>query len=199
MTLNSSGNVGIGISAPVSLLQLYKSNSAAVLGKNSDANLLIDSGDYGNSTYKGQISFVYYTGPFTYSPAAIAFIPTTGSGAGRGDLTFFTRDTTSDVAPTERMRITSGGIVQINSSMQTTISSKTVEYSNDGYGGYAYVYGAYGSTTPVGWPYSNWYPLLKRKWALVFSLVRGGGDNSGSNRGDYSYTEVRVVAVDAAV
>jgi hypothetical protein len=39
-----------------------------------------------------------------------------------------------------------------------------------------YVYGAYGSTTPVGWPYHHWYPLLKRKWALVFALVRGGGD-----------------------
>jgi hypothetical protein len=39
-----------------------------------------------------------------------------------------------------------------------------------------YVYGAYGSTTPIGWPYNHWYPLLKRKWALVFALVRGGGD-----------------------
>lgn len=39
-----------------------------------------------------------------------------------------------------------------------------------------YVYGSYGSSTPIGWPYQNWYPLLKRKWALVFALVRGGGD-----------------------
>lgn len=39
-----------------------------------------------------------------------------------------------------------------------------------------YVYGAYGSSTPIAWPYQNWYPLLKRKWAIVFALVRGGGD-----------------------
>ena len=39
-----------------------------------------------------------------------------------------------------------------------------------------YVYGSYGSTTPIGWPYANWYPILKRKWAIVFALVRGGGD-----------------------
>ena len=39
-----------------------------------------------------------------------------------------------------------------------------------------YVYGAYGSSTPIGWPYQNWYSLLKRKWAIVFALVRGGGD-----------------------
>ena len=39
-----------------------------------------------------------------------------------------------------------------------------------------YVYGAYGSSTPVSWPYYTWYPLLKRKWAIVFAMVRGGGD-----------------------
>jgi protease II len=39
-----------------------------------------------------------------------------------------------------------------------------------------YVYGAYGSFTPIGWPYMTWYPILKRKWAIVFALVRGGGD-----------------------
>ena len=39
-----------------------------------------------------------------------------------------------------------------------------------------YVYGAYGSSTPIGWPYNQWFPLLKRKWAIVFAMVRGGGD-----------------------
>jgi prolyl oligopeptidase PreP (S9A serine peptidase family) len=41
---------------------------------------------------------------------------------------------------------------------------------------FIYIYGAYGSSTPIGWPYAQWYPLLKRKWAMVFALVRGGGD-----------------------
>jgi protease II len=39
-----------------------------------------------------------------------------------------------------------------------------------------YVYGAYGSSTQIGWPYNKWYPILKRKWAIVYALVRGGGD-----------------------
>jgi hypothetical protein len=39
-----------------------------------------------------------------------------------------------------------------------------------------YAYGAYGATTPVEWPYQNWYPLLKRGWAIVFAMIRGGGD-----------------------
>jgi len=41
---------------------------------------------------------------------------------------------------------------------------------------FIYVYGAYGSSTPVNWPHQNWYPLLKRKWAIIFAMVRGGGD-----------------------
>jgi protease II len=38
------------------------------------------------------------------------------------------------------------------------------------------VYGAYGTITPVDWPYESWYPLLSRKWAMVYAMVRGGGD-----------------------
>jgi prolyl oligopeptidase PreP (S9A serine peptidase family) len=41
-----------------------------------------------------------------------------------------------------------------------------------------YAYGAYGANTPVLWPHSVWYPLIKRKWALVFAFVRGGGDHT---------------------
>jgi len=28
----------------------------------------------------------------------------------------------------------------------------------------------------VDWPYELWYPLLSRKWAIVYAMVRGGGD-----------------------
>ena len=38
------------------------------------------------------------------------------------------------------------------------------------------VYGAYGTITPVDWPYELWYPLLSRKWAIVYAMVRGSGD-----------------------
>jgi oligopeptidase B len=41
-----------------------------------------------------------------------------------------------------------------------------------------YVYGAYGTQTPIAWTQQQWYPLLKRKWAIVYALVRGGGDKS---------------------
>jgi protease II len=43
---------------------------------------------------------------------------------------------------------------------------------------FIYVYGAYGTVTPIDWPYESWYPLLRRKWAVVFAMVRGGGDDN---------------------
>jgi hypothetical protein len=41
-----------------------------------------------------------------------------------------------------------------------------------------YVYGAYGSTTTIEWPYKIWYSLLQRRWAIVYAMVRGSGDNN---------------------
>jgi len=58
-----------------------------------------------------------------------------------------------------------------------------------------YVYGAYGSSTPIGWPYNKWYPLLKRKWALVFAMVRGGGDIDAA-WAEMARRENRKVAID---
>lgn len=40
-----------------------------------------------------------------------------------------------------------------------------------------YVYGAYGASSLIDWPYKLWYPLLQRRWVIVYALVRGGGDN----------------------
>ena len=60
---------------------------------------------------------------------------------------------------------------------------------------FVYVYGAYGSSTPIDWPYQSWYPLLSRKWAVVFALVRGGGDVD-SAWADAARTDHRHRAID---
>ena len=39
-------------------------------------------------------------------------------------------------------------------------------------------YGAYGSTTSVGTCNNDFYPLIKRDWAIAYAFVRGGGDVS---------------------
>ena len=58
-----------------------------------------------------------------------------------------------------------------------------------------YVYGAYGSSTPVDWPYKNWGPILQRKWAIVFAMVRGGGDDNAA-WADRARRDNRGLAVD---
>lgn len=58
-----------------------------------------------------------------------------------------------------------------------------------------YVYGAYGTVTPIDWPYRSWYPLLKRGWAIVFALVRGGGDANAA-WADAARRDHRHIAVD---
>ena len=57
------------------------------------------------------------------------------------------------------------------------------------------VYGAYGTITPVDWPYELWYPLLSRKWAVVFAMVRGSGDNDEA-WGEQARRDNRHVVVD---
>jgi hypothetical protein len=58
-----------------------------------------------------------------------------------------------------------------------------------------YVYGAYGSMTPIDWIYYPWYPLIKRNWAITFALVRGGGDIDAS-WADMARRENRHISVD---
>ena len=58
-----------------------------------------------------------------------------------------------------------------------------------------YVYGAYGSSTVIQWPYATWYPLLKRGWAIVFAMVRGGGDKNAA-WADAARRDHRHLAVD---
>ena len=58
-----------------------------------------------------------------------------------------------------------------------------------------YVYGSYGTATKIQWVYEEWYPFLKRKWAIVFALVRGGGDID-AEWADASRRENRHLSVD---
>jgi hypothetical protein len=125
----NGGNVGIGTTSPLSLLELNSTNYTGAL-------LTLDAGISSSTTQMarsigrpllklGKTSFSttagdYYGIGFGFSPALtdnscteIGTIITNTSGNDTGDLVFSTRPGTNNVAATERMRITSAGNIGI--------------------------------------------------------------------------------------
>jgi hypothetical protein len=119
MRLHNSGKLGIGTdnTTPTGKLTIaYPSgNNAPNTITAASTYLQLGSTDYGpNNDGKFMIGFGYTNGTAnTNSPAYIGFEEATTSGDTYGDLTFYTRSVYSDTAPTERMRITGGGVVKI--------------------------------------------------------------------------------------
>ena len=108
MIVNSSGNVGIGTNSPSSILTVLKTITTNYGAKGNGA---ISLGTAGSTGEANLINFGYDAG--TWQPAYMGYLCTSGAGSSNGALIFATRDSTSDVQPTERMRITSGGYVGI--------------------------------------------------------------------------------------
>jgi len=103
-----AGNVGIGISSPISQLELSGNAGTAgpVLGAGTllleDPTNLVGSG--GALTF-GEQAGTYFAGIKGYA--------TNGSNNTQGDLAFYTRNATTDASLTERMRIMSSGAVGV--------------------------------------------------------------------------------------
>ena len=128
MRIQKSGNVGIGNTVPQGKLTISEAagNNAPSTITSANTYLHLGSGDFGpSSNGKFMIGFGYTAGATnTNSPAYIGFEESTTSGNTKGDLTFLTRDVTTDTAPTERMRIdSSGSITTPNGSFNGTIGS----------------------------------------------------------------------------
>ena len=111
MTIDSSQRVGIGSSSPV--------GKVMILGADTTTFGTITNGALNLGTVNGtangrfvNLNFGYDTGA-TNAPAAIGFTYTSATGNGAGSLYFGTRSVTTDTAPTERLVITSAGLVGI--------------------------------------------------------------------------------------
>ncbi len=103
--IDSSGNLGIGITSPVSPLTAARGN---VTGAGQWASSAIAVYNPTNTGSYSQISFGYTVGT-TNAAAYIGYVSTNQGTNGYGDLVFGTRAVNTDTQPTDRARITSGG------------------------------------------------------------------------------------------
>ena len=117
--INSSGSLGVNLSTPKTTKGIHISKGAGASGIGNSYSLANEYLHFGysehNSTSGGSglftMGFGYVAGgtPATNSPAYLGYKENSTGGYTKGDLVFATRDVTTDSAPTERLRITSGG------------------------------------------------------------------------------------------
>jgi hypothetical protein len=110
MRITSGGNVGIGETSPASKLSI-----GGVQGSTIGSNVALLVGNNGAAgTVGNMIQIGLHYNPAGATPASvIGAVFTSTAGYTKSDIFFATRDVTTDTAPTERMRITSGGNVGI--------------------------------------------------------------------------------------
>jgi hypothetical protein len=112
----SGGNVGISETSPASKLSI-----GGVQGSTIGSNVALLVGNNGAAgTVGNMIQIGLHYNPAGATPASIiGAVFTSTAGFTKSDIFFATRDVTTNTAPTERMRITSGGNVNVNNTSNT--------------------------------------------------------------------------------
>ena len=108
--------LAVGTTGPTGTITVSKGLASAPIGISASGSYLqLGTNDYGSgATGKFMIGFGYTDNYVnTHSPAYIGFEETSTSGDTKGDLTFYTRNVTTDTAPTQRMVIDEDGLVGI--------------------------------------------------------------------------------------
>lgn len=130
MRIDSSGNLGIGTSSPNARLMV----NAGITQTFGSAPLAIFGSGFA-AGYYSTIGFGPTSSTYTIPPAGIGYTPTSQTDGGKGDLVFGTRGVTTNSAPTERMRISSDGLMFIshNTSNNKVFrpESSSTSYSSD--------------------------------------------------------------------
>jgi hypothetical protein len=105
-------------------------SSATTLG---EALYLRLNDSNGQSGMRTEIGMGYgIPGTQTYTPAVIGYVQTIGTANTYGDLYFATRGVTTDTAPTERARITSGGDLLVGTTDNSGTAGNGFKLLNSG-------------------------------------------------------------------
>jgi len=111
----SGSNIGIGTTSPANLLDVQQSST-------TEASVLKIGNSNGAGANQTSVSLGFYHFNSTY-PSAKIVEQEEDNADYRGSLQFYTRGTDSDVSPTERMRILSGGNIGIGTTSPTSLFS----------------------------------------------------------------------------
>ena len=123
MRINSSGNVGIGTSSPLTALNVNGTGGELLrISVTPDAGVIQEP------------ALGFATGLTNTHPAAKISALEFDVSDSRASLLFYTRGSNTDVAPTERMRISSTGLVTMANGLAVTgaLSASTVLQMPDG-------------------------------------------------------------------
>ena len=182
-TFTAAGNVGIGDSAPVAKLQVQNTGAGPFLTAANATAIFSGSVDIGKG---GAIGFDFGSGHTNY-PVGIGYAVASQTGSTNGHLVFGTRGATTDSAPTERMRITSGGNIHIGCTAVPSASVAGLNLSGTNSG----CISSSGSSTSA---YNHW--LFYNGNGLVGNINTSGSATAFVTSSDYRLKENEVLISD---
>ena len=174
MRITSAGNVGIGTTTPYLPLQISQATSSTGIGSNSSYSLALTNTD---TTANNLALIGFNDGGAGAGAIGFQFTDHTNN---YGDLLFITRDSGG---LSERLRITSGGVIQ-NATINSSTSSALKISNNAGSGNFTY-----GMTIEDDSSNTGFILFAQSDGTSVGSITRSGTSTVYATSSDYRLKE----------